>query len=60
VRTRGARDGKPSRAGRSALQLCGDHLDERNIDDPRIPAMFADLLDEFTGSPEDAALAGET
>ncbi len=56
----GARDGKPSRAGRSPLQLFGDYLDERDIDDPRIPAMFADLLDEITGSPEDATLAGET
>jgi DNA repair protein SbcD/Mre11 len=56
----GGRDGKPSRAGRSPLELFGDYLDERNIEDPRIPAMFADLLDEITGSAEDAALAGET
>ena len=55
----GARDGKPSRAGRSPLQLFGDYLDERNIDDPRIPAMFAELLDEITGAPDDAALTGE-
>jgi hypothetical protein len=40
--------------------LSGDYRDERNIDDPRIPAIFAELLDEITGSPEDAALAGET
>lgn len=57
----GSRDGRPSRAGRSPLQLFGDYLDERNIDDPRIPAMFAELLDEITGAPDDqdAATAGE-
>ena len=48
----GARDSKPSRAGRSPLQLFGDYLAERDIDDPRIPAMFAELLDELTGAPE--------
>ncbi|MGO9292377.1 MAG: exonuclease SbcCD subunit D [Streptosporangiaceae bacterium] len=46
---------KPSRAGRSPLELFGDYLGEQNIDDQRLPAMFAELLDEVTGAPEDAA-----
>jgi DNA repair protein SbcD/Mre11 len=51
----GTRGGdKPSRAGRSPLQLFGDYLGEQNIEDPRIPAMFAELLDELTGAPDDA------
>ncbi len=48
---------KPSRAGRSPLELFGDYLGEQNIDDQRLPAMFAELLDEVTGAPEDADLA---
>ena len=39
----------PSRAGRSPLELFGDYLREQNIDDPRVQAMFGDLLDETTG-----------
>ncbi len=54
----GARDGRPSRAGRSPLQLFGDYLAEQNIEDPRIPAMFAELLDEITGAPDDAVASG--
>jgi DNA repair protein SbcD/Mre11 len=42
---------RPSRAGRSPMQLFGDYLAEQNIEDPRIAAMFAELLDEVTGSP---------
>ena len=42
---------RPSRVGRSPMQLFGDYLAEQNIEDPRIAAMFADLLDEVTGSP---------
>ncbi len=51
------RSGGPraSRAGRSPVQLFGDYLDERCVDDPRITAMFAGLLDEVTGGPGDAA-----
>jgi hypothetical protein len=30
--------------------LFGDYLSEENIDDPRITAMFAELLDEVTGA----------
>jgi DNA repair protein SbcD/Mre11 len=56
----GARDGRPSRAGRSPLQLFGDYLGEQNIEDPRIPAMFAELLDELTGAPDDAVASCAT
>ncbi len=61
----GTRGGdKPSRAGRSPLQLFGDYLGEQNIDDPRLSAMFAELLEEITGAPDDdaglAAASGET
>ena len=53
----GTRDGgKPSRVGRSPLQLFGDYLGEQNIEDPRIPRMFAELLDELTGA-DSAGLA---
>ena len=41
---------RPSRAGRSPLQLFGDYLREQDIDDPRVRAMFAELLDEITGA----------
>jgi len=52
----GSRGGEqPSRAGRSPLQLFGDYLGEQNIADPRIPAMFAELLDELIAAPDDAA-----
>ena len=44
---------KPSRVGRSPLQLFSDYLGEQNIEDPRIPRMFAQLLDELTGAPDD-------
>jgi DNA repair protein SbcD/Mre11 len=47
---------RPSRVGRSPMQLFGDYLAEQNIEDPRIAAMFAELLDEVTGSP--GAIAG--
>ncbi len=56
--------GRPSRVGRSPRQLFGDYLSEQNVDDPRIPAMFAELLDDVTGAASDptgtaAAVAGE-
>lgn len=51
----GTRGGdKPSRVGRSPLQLFSDYLGEQNIEDPRIPGMFAELLDELTGAPDDS------
>ena len=47
----GSRDGdRPSRVGRSPVELFGDYLREQNIDDPRVTALFAELLDEVTGS----------
>jgi DNA repair protein SbcD/Mre11 len=46
----GSHGGKPTRAGRSPLQLFGDYLGEQNIADPRIEQMFAELLDEMTDS----------
>jgi exonuclease SbcD len=41
---------RPSRAGRTPLQLFDDYLHEQDIDDPRVRAMFAELLDEVTGA----------
>jgi exonuclease SbcD len=38
-----------SRAGRSPVELFEDYLSDRKIDDPRLTAMFAGLLDEVTG-----------
>jgi hypothetical protein len=35
------------------VQLFGDYLAEQNIEDPRIPAMFAELLDELTAGAGD-------
>ncbi|HET9896559.1 MAG TPA: exonuclease SbcCD subunit D [Streptosporangiaceae bacterium] len=40
--------GRPSRAGRSPAQLFGDYLDAEGVDDPRVTAMFSQLLDEVT------------
>jgi len=52
----GARDSdRPSRVGRSPMELLSDYLSEQNIDDPRIAAMFAELLDEVTGAPDAAS-----
>jgi exonuclease SbcD len=54
----GTRDGdRPSRMGRSPVELFGDYLTEQNIDDPRITAMFAELLDEVTGAAGSADAA---
>jgi exonuclease SbcD len=39
-----------SRVGRSPTDLFADFLSEKEIDDPRLGAMFAELLDESTGS----------
>jgi DNA repair protein SbcD/Mre11 len=47
----GARDGdRPSRVGRSPVDLFGAYLDEERVADPRVVAMFAELLDEVTGA----------
>ncbi|HEX6933067.1 MAG TPA: exonuclease subunit SbcD [Streptosporangiaceae bacterium] len=50
--------GRPSRIGRSPSQLFGDYLSEQNIADPRLQAMFGELLDEITGSAGSADLTG--
>jgi len=42
--------GSASRAGRSPRELFGDYLTEQNIADPRLTAMFAELLDEVTSN----------
>jgi len=39
---------KPSRAGRTPLQLFGDYLAEQHVADPRVERMFAELLEEVT------------
>ena len=47
----GSRDGdRPSRVGRSPQELFGDYLHEQNIEDPRLNALFAELLDDVTGA----------
>ena len=48
--------GRPTRAGRSPLDLFSDYLAEQSVADPRITAMFAELLDEVTGA-EGSSLA---
>jgi exonuclease SbcD len=40
--------GKPSRAGRTPLQLFGDYLAEQGVGDERVERMFAELLEEMT------------
>ena len=57
----GVRDGeRASRIGRSPQQLFADFLTEQNVDDPRLTAMFAELLDEVTSDPSGlAAMTGE-
>jgi exonuclease SbcD len=46
-----------SRVGRSPMQLFGDYLSEQNVADPRLNAMFAELLDEIAGLAAGAELA---
>jgi exonuclease SbcD len=41
---------RPSRIGRGPVELFADYLREQNVDDPRLQAMFAELLDEATGA----------
>lgn len=57
----GTGDGnRPSRVGRSPQELFGDYLRDQDVDDPRLTAMFAGLLDEVTGAagePEESPLA---
>jgi len=44
----GTHGDKPSRAGRSPLQLFGDYLAEQEVADERVERMFAELLEEMT------------
>ena len=39
---------RPSRAGRSATELFHQYLTERDVDDPAVEALFAELLDAAT------------
>ncbi len=39
---------RPSRAGRTPVQLFGDYLGEQNVGDERVERMFAELLEEMT------------
>jgi DNA repair protein SbcD/Mre11 len=51
----GTDDGKPTRAGRTPLQLFGDYVAEQGIGDERVERMFAALLDEMTDSQSGAS-----
>ena len=45
----------PDRTGESPIDLFGEFCAERRIEDPRLTALFVDLLDELSSSPfEDA------
>jgi DNA repair protein SbcD/Mre11 len=54
-RPRSGGPGTPSRAGRSPQQLFADYLGEQDIADPRLNALFSELIDEITGTEPDAA-----
>jgi len=41
---------RPSRAGRTPLELFGDYLAEQNIADPRVERLFAELLEDITAA----------
>ena len=45
-----SRGDRPSRIGRSPVELFTGYLAEQNIDDQRIAAMFAELLDEVASA----------
>ena len=47
-------DGKPSRAGRTPLQLFGDYVAEQGVRDERVERMFAELLEEMTDGQSSA------
>jgi exonuclease SbcD len=42
-------EGSASASGRSPSELFGAYLAERKVEDPRLEALFAELLDEVTG-----------
>jgi exonuclease SbcD len=41
---------QPSRIGRSPAELFADYLHEQKVNDPRLEAMFTELLDEAAGA----------
>jgi len=43
---------RPSRVGRSPAELFCDYLGEQKIEDPRLTAMFAELLEDLTSAEE--------
>ena len=45
---------KPSRAGRTPLQLFGDYVAEQGVGDERVERMFAELLEEMTDGQSNA------
>jgi exonuclease SbcD len=44
---------RPSRAGRSTAELFHQYLAEREIDDPAVEALFAELLDAASAAGGD-------
>jgi exonuclease SbcD len=42
----GPRRRTPARLGRPAAELFAEYLEHRNVDDPRLPALFEELLEE--------------
>jgi exonuclease SbcD len=46
---------KPSRAGRTPIQLFGDYLAEQGVGDERVERMFAELLEEMTDGQASAS-----
>jgi DNA repair protein SbcD/Mre11 len=52
VRPGRARSDRPNRADRTPQELFADYLTECNIDDARLPKLFAQLLDEVTAAPD--------
>ncbi len=46
---------RPARAERSPVKLFGEYLSQEGVDDPRVTAMFAQLLDEATSGAEGGA-----
>ena len=57
----GGRSGdRTSQVGRSPQELFAGFLTEQNVEDPRLNAMFAELLDDVTSDPSRlAAMTGE-
>jgi DNA repair protein SbcD/Mre11 len=46
---------RPSRAGRSPVQLFGEYLKQEGVEDPRVTGLFAEFLDEVTSGGEGGA-----